>query len=138
MKITKENGIHEMKPEKNHKTKRDFTSDETKRNETKFRYFVCFAKHAKFRETIVLFRFVSCFAKQKKGCEMETLNTCKQNLFSYPDSQKESALTYSIFVQNPDSRPETTTLHQSHLQTAELSSVEKKYQNSFSILVERF
>jgi hypothetical protein len=45
----------------------------TKRNETKFRCFCCFAKQAKFRETTFLFRFVSCFAKQKKGCEMETL-----------------------------------------------------------------
>jgi hypothetical protein len=45
----------------------------TKRNETKFRCFCCFAKQAKFRETIFLFRFLSCFAKQKKGCEMETL-----------------------------------------------------------------
>jgi hypothetical protein len=45
----------------------------TKRNETKFRRLFCFAKQAKFRETILLFCFVSCFAKQKKRCEMETL-----------------------------------------------------------------
>jgi hypothetical protein len=32
MKITKETEIHEMKLEKNHETKRNFTSDETKRN----------------------------------------------------------------------------------------------------------
>jgi hypothetical protein len=54
-------------------TKQKFTSDKTKRNETKFRCLFCFAKQAKFRETTFLFRIVSCFAKQKKGCEMETL-----------------------------------------------------------------
>jgi hypothetical protein len=71
--LTKVNGIHETKQEKNYETKRNFTYDETKRNETKFRCIYCFAKQAKFRETNLLFRFVSCFAKQKKGCEMETL-----------------------------------------------------------------
>jgi hypothetical protein len=71
--LTKVNGIHETKQEKNYETKQNLTSDETKRNETKFCCFYCFAKQAKFRETNVLFRFVSCFAKQKKGCEMETL-----------------------------------------------------------------
>jgi hypothetical protein len=41
----------------------------TKQNETKFRCLFCFAKQAKFRETILLFRFVSCFAKQKKDAK---------------------------------------------------------------------
>jgi hypothetical protein len=36
---------------KKNETKRNFTFDEIKRNETKFRCFYCFAKQAKFRET---------------------------------------------------------------------------------------
>jgi hypothetical protein len=72
------NGIHETKPDKVYETKRNFTFDETKRNETKFRCILCFAKQAKFRETIFLFRFVSCFAKHKNGSEMETLFTSLQ------------------------------------------------------------
>jgi hypothetical protein len=66
-------GIDETKPEKVYETKRNFTLDETKRNEISL--FFCFAKQAKFRETSFLFRIVSCFAKQKKGSEMETLLT---------------------------------------------------------------
>jgi hypothetical protein len=66
-------GFTKWNQKKNYETKQNFTFDETKRNETKFRCFLCFAKQAKFHETIFLFRFVSCFAKQKKGCEMETL-----------------------------------------------------------------
>jgi hypothetical protein len=68
-------GFMKRNQTKIYETKRNFTDDETKRNETKFRCFSCFAKQAKFRETIFLFRYVSCFAKQKKGCEMETLGT---------------------------------------------------------------
>jgi hypothetical protein len=73
--LTKGNEIHEMKHAKKlrNKTKFYFWRNKTKRNETKFRCLFCFAKQAKFRETICLFRFVSCFAKQRKGCEMETL-----------------------------------------------------------------
>jgi hypothetical protein len=41
----------------------------TKQNETKFRCLFCFAKQAKFRETIFCF----VFRETKKGCEMETL-----------------------------------------------------------------
>jgi hypothetical protein len=56
--VTKVNGTYERKLEKNYETKRNFTFYETKRNETKFRSFLCFAKQAKFRETT----FVSlCF-----------------------------------------------------------------------------
>jgi hypothetical protein len=71
-------GFTKWNHEKIYDTKRNFTiyetkRNETKRNETKFRCFLGFAKQAKFRETVLLFRFVSCFAKQKKGCEMETL-----------------------------------------------------------------
>jgi hypothetical protein len=47
-------------------TKRNKILHLTKQNETKFRSLFCFAKQAKFRETILLFRFVLCFAKQKK------------------------------------------------------------------------
>jgi hypothetical protein len=50
-----------MKPEKI--TKQNKILLLTKQNETKFRWFFSFAKQAKFRETIVLFRYVSlCFA----------------------------------------------------------------------------
>jgi hypothetical protein len=56
--LTKVNGIHETKLEKIYETKRNFNLHETKRNETKFRCFLCFAKQAKFRETTFLFRFV--------------------------------------------------------------------------------
>jgi hypothetical protein len=38
--LTKVNGIHETKPEKNYETKRNFTPDETKRNETKRNFAV--------------------------------------------------------------------------------------------------
>jgi hypothetical protein len=54
-------------------TKRNFTCDETKRNETKFHEIYFFAKHAKFRETGDEFRLVSCFAKLKKHAKLETL-----------------------------------------------------------------
>jgi hypothetical protein len=67
--VTKENEIRGPKPDTNYETKRNFTFDETKQNETKFRGLFCFAKQAKFRETIFLFRFVSCFAKQKKDAK---------------------------------------------------------------------
>jgi hypothetical protein len=53
---TKVNGIHEAKPDIVYETKRNFTFDETKQNETKFRRFLCFVKQAKFCETIFLFR----------------------------------------------------------------------------------
>jgi hypothetical protein len=54
-------------------TKRNFTCDETKRNETEFRSLYCLAKHAKFRETDDEFRLVSCFAKLKKHAKLKTL-----------------------------------------------------------------
>jgi hypothetical protein len=74
MKLNKEKwDLRNETRKKNYETKQNFTFDVTKRNETKFRCLFCFAKQAKFREKIFLFRFVSCFAKQKKGCEMETL-----------------------------------------------------------------
>jgi hypothetical protein len=71
---------NETSKKKIYETKRNFTFDETKRNETKFRCLFWFAKQAKFRETICLFRFVSCFAKQKKGCEMETQGSTSELL----------------------------------------------------------
>jgi hypothetical protein len=42
----------------------------TKQYETKFRCFSCFAKQAKFRETIFCF---DLFRVSQKKCEMETL-----------------------------------------------------------------
>jgi hypothetical protein len=71
--LTKVNGIPETNSEKN--TKHNEILLLTKQNETKFCCFYCFAKQAKFCETVFGFRFVSGFAKQKKGCEMETLRT---------------------------------------------------------------
>jgi hypothetical protein len=44
-----------------YETKRNFTLDETKRNEISL--FFCFAKQAKFRETSFLFRIVSCWGQ---------------------------------------------------------------------------
>jgi hypothetical protein len=70
---TKPGKIYETKPGKIYETKRNFTIGETKRNEISL--FFGFAKQAKFRETVFLFRIVSCFAKHKKRSEMETLAT---------------------------------------------------------------
>jgi hypothetical protein len=69
--LTKENEIHETKQDKNYETKRNFTFDETKRNEVSL--FILFRETSEISRNCFLFRFVSCFAKQKKGCEMETI-----------------------------------------------------------------
>jgi hypothetical protein len=65
-------GFTKLKQKKNYETKRNFSFDETKRNETKFRCFYCFTKQAKFRETIFCFALF-CVSRNKKVCEMETL-----------------------------------------------------------------
>jgi hypothetical protein len=76
--LTKENEIHETKPEKI--TKRNEILLLTKQNETKrneISLFILFRETSKISRNNFLFRFVSCFAKQKKGCEMETLINTK-------------------------------------------------------------
>jgi hypothetical protein len=69
MKLNEGKWDSRKKQGKIYETKRNFTFDETKRNETKFRCLFCFTKQAKFCETILLFRFVLCFAKQKKDAK---------------------------------------------------------------------
>jgi hypothetical protein len=87
-----------------YETKRNFTDDETKRNETKFRCFSCFAKQAKFRETIFCFAMFRV-SRNKKGCEMETLgisNFTLWNLYARRGSARapcpvSSKLIYAYF-----------------------------------------
>jgi hypothetical protein len=67
--LTKENEIHETKADKNYETKRNFTFDETKRNETKFRCLFCFAKQAKFRETVFCFALFRVSRNKKKDAK---------------------------------------------------------------------
>jgi hypothetical protein len=65
IKLNKGKWDSQIKTRKN--TKRNEIFLLTKQNETKFRCFYCFAKQAKFRETIF---FVSlCFVKQKKDAK---------------------------------------------------------------------
>jgi hypothetical protein len=58
--LTKENEIHETKPDKNYETKRNFTFDETQPNETKQNktsLFILFRKTSKISQNSFLFRF---------------------------------------------------------------------------------
>jgi hypothetical protein len=83
--LTKENEIHETKPEKNYETKQNFTFDDTKGNKTKqneISLFILFRETSEISRNNFLFRFVSCFAKQRKGCEMEILGSTVQLLLS--------------------------------------------------------
>jgi hypothetical protein len=83
--LTKVNGIHETKQEKNYETKRNFTSDETKRNEISLYLLFQETSEILWNKFVVLLCFVFC--ETKKGCEMETLSINIRAVLPGPPTQ---------------------------------------------------